>query len=50
MEIANTTFMTGKKPEFICVVCSTQDDIKKVADYAAYISEITVNRAFKPAT
>jgi len=49
-EIANTSFMTGKKPEFICAVCSTREDIKKVADYAAYIAEITFNRAFKPAT
>jgi len=48
-EIANTSFMNGKKTEFICAVCSTRGDIKKIADYAAYIAEINVNRAFKVA-
>ena len=47
LEIANTTFMNGKKPELICAVCSIREDIKKIADYAANIAEITVNRAFK---
>jgi uncharacterized protein Yka (UPF0111/DUF47 family) len=46
-EIANTTFMNGKKPELICAVCSIREDIKRIADYAANIAEITVNRAFK---
>ena len=46
-EIANTSFMSGKKPEFICAVCSMREDIKKIAEYAANIAEITVYRAFK---
>jgi phosphate uptake regulator len=49
-EIANTTFMNNKKPELICAVCSMREDIKKIADYAANIAEITVNRAFKLTT
>ena len=46
-EIANTSFMSGKKPEFICAVCSMREDIKKIAEYAANIAEVTVYRAFK---
>jgi phosphate uptake regulator len=46
-EIANTSFMNDRKPEFICAVCSIREDIKKIAGYAANIAEITVNRAFK---
>ena len=46
-EIANTTFITNKKPELICAVCSIREDIKRLAFYAANIAELTVNRAFK---
>ncbi len=46
-EIASTTFMNKKKPELICAVCSMREDIKKIAVYAANISEVTVNRSFK---
>ena len=46
-EIANTTFITNKKPELICTVCSVREDIKRLAFYAANIAEVTVNRAFK---
>jgi phosphate uptake regulator len=46
-EIANTSFMEKKKPEFTCAVCSTREDIKKIAVYAANVAEVTVNRSFK---
>ncbi len=46
-EIANTTFISNKKPELICAVCSIREDIKRLAFYAANIAEVTVNRAFK---
>lgn len=46
-EIANTSFLEERRPELVCAVCSIREDIKKIADYAANIAEITVNRAFK---
>jgi phosphate uptake regulator len=46
-EIATKSFMTEKNPVLVCGICSIREDIKTVADYAADISEITVNRAFK---
>jgi len=46
-EIGNTSFMQNKKPELVCSACSIREDIKKIAAYAANISELTVNRAFK---
>ncbi|MGA2386430.1 MAG: phosphate uptake regulator PhoU [Candidatus Bathyarchaeia archaeon] len=49
-EIANTTFISNKKPELICAVCSIREDIKRLAFYAANIAEVTVNHAFKVST
>ena len=46
-EIANTSFLEGRRPEVVCAICSIREDIKKIAGYAANIAEITVNRAFK---
>ena len=46
-EIANTTFISNRKPELICGVCSIREDIKRIAFYAANIAEVTVNHAFK---
>jgi phosphate uptake regulator len=46
-EIANTTFITNRKPELICAVCSIREDIKRIAFYATNIAEVTVNHAFK---
>lgn len=46
-EIAATSFVGQKNAELICVICSIREDIKRIADYAANIAEITVNRAFK---
>ena len=47
-EIAIRSF-TGenKSPEFICGICSIRDNIKRIADCAANIAELAVNRAFK---
>lgn len=49
-EIANTTFMSNKKPELICAACSIREDIKRIGFYAANVAEVTVNRAFKVST
>jgi phosphate uptake regulator len=49
-EIANTSFLTNRKPELICAVCSMREDIKKIGFYAANIAEVTVNHAFKVST
>jgi len=50
-EIASKAF-TGKpkKAELVCAICSIRDNIKRIADCAANIAEIAVNRAFKVAT
>jgi phosphate uptake regulator len=50
-EIAVKSF-TGKhkNAELICGICSIRDNIKRIADCAANIAEIAVNRAFKVAT
>ena len=46
-EIANTTFISNRKPELVCAVCSIREDIKRISFYAANIAEVTVNHAFK---
>jgi len=46
-EIATTSFVGQKNSELVCAICSIREDIKRIADYAANIAEITVNRAFK---
>ncbi len=50
-EIASRSF-TGKpkKAELVCGICSIRDNIKRIADSAANIAEIAVNRAFKIST
>jgi phosphate uptake regulator len=50
-EIAVKSF-TGKhkNAELVCGICSIRDNIKRIADCAANIAEIAVNRAFKVAT
>jgi phosphate uptake regulator len=50
-EIAAKAF-TGnqKRAELVCAICSIRDNIKRIADCAANIAEIAVNRAFKVAT
>lgn len=50
-EIASKAF-TGKQKnaELVCAICSIRYNIKRIADTAANIAEIAVNRAFKVAT
>jgi len=50
-EIAAKSF-TGKhkNAELVCGICSIRDNIKRIADTAANIAEIAVNRAFKVTT
>jgi phosphate uptake regulator len=50
-EIASKAFMGKQKnAELVCAICSIRDNIKRIADCAANIAEIAVNRAFKVAT
>jgi phosphate uptake regulator len=46
-QIATASFVGQKNSELVCSVCSIREDIKRIAEYAANIAEITVNRAFK---
>jgi len=46
-EIATKSFVGQKSAELICGICSIREDIKRIAEYAANVAEITVNRAFK---
>lgn len=50
-EIASKAFLGKQKnAELVCAICSIRDSIKRIADAAAIIAEIAVNRAFKPTT
>jgi phosphate uptake regulator len=49
-EIANTTFLSNRKSELICAVCSIREDIRRIGFYASNIAEVTVNHAFKMPT
>ena len=49
-EIAEKTFLGKKNAELVCAICSLREDIKRIADYAAMIAELAVNRAFKVST
>jgi uncharacterized protein with PhoU and TrkA domain len=50
-EIASKAFMNKQKNALIvCAICSIRDDIRKIADCAAEIAEIAINRAYKVAT
>ena len=47
-EIASKAFMGEQKnAELVCAICSIRDNIKRIADCAANIAEIAINRAFK---
>ena len=46
-EIATKSFVGQKNSELVCGICSIREDIKRIAEYAASIAEITVTRAFK---
>lgn len=50
-EIATEAFMSKQmNPLLICAVCSIRDDIKRIAECAADIAKIAVNRAYKMTT
>lgn len=49
-EIASKAFMSKQKNALtVCAICSIREDIKKIADCAADIAEIVINRAYKMA-
>ena len=50
-DIASIAF-TGKykSAQLVCVICSIRDNIKRIADCAADIAKIAINRAFKVST
>lgn len=47
-EIASLVFLKEKNTEVICCCCSIRDSILRIAEYAADIAEITLNRSYKP--
>lgn len=48
-KIATWAFLHEKKnPIIICATCSIRESIKRIAEYAADIAEITINRSYKP--
>lgn len=48
-KIATLAFLREKKnPIIICATCSIRESIKRIAEYAADIAEITINRSYKP--
>ncbi len=49
LEIASKSFLTEQNPLIICATCSMRDSIKRIAEYAADIAEITINRSYKTA-
>jgi phosphate uptake regulator len=50
-EIASKAFMNRQKNALlVCAICSIRDDIRKIADCAADIAEIAINRAYKMTT
>jgi phosphate uptake regulator len=50
-EIASKAFMSKQKnPAIICTICSIRDDIKRIAECAADIAEIAIDRAYKTTT
>ncbi len=48
-EIASQSFVTEKNALIICATCSIRDSIKRIAEYAADIAEITLNQSHKAA-
>lgn len=46
-ELASLTFLREKNAPIICASCSIRDSIMRIAEYAADIAEITVNRFYK---
>lgn len=48
-EIASKSFVTEKNALVICATCSIRDSVKRIAEYAADIAEITINQSRKAA-
>jgi uncharacterized protein with PhoU and TrkA domain len=50
-KIATEEFMSKQKNALIiCAICSIRDSIKRIAECAADIAEIAINRAYKMTT
>lgn len=47
LDIASKSFLTEKSALIICATCSIRDSVKRIAEYAADIAEITINRSVK---
>ena len=47
LDIASKSFLTEKSALIVCATCSIRDSVKRIAEYAADIAEITINRYFK---
>jgi len=47
LDIASKSFVSDKNAFVVCASCSIRDSIKRIAEYAADIAEITINRAYK---
>ncbi|MCW3982178.1 MAG: hypothetical protein NWE81_03600 [Candidatus Bathyarchaeota archaeon] len=47
MDVASKSFLAEKSALIICVTCTIRDSIKRIAEYAADIAEITPNRSYK---
>jgi uncharacterized protein with PhoU and TrkA domain len=47
-EIASLAFLKEKDTEVICACCSIRDSIRRIAEYAVDIAEITIDQSFKP--
>ncbi len=46
-ELASLTFLKEKNAPIICASCSIRDSIMRIAEYAADIAEITINRSYR---
>jgi len=46
-EVASLAFLKEKSTEIICCCCCIRDSILRIAEYAADIAEITINRSYK---
>jgi len=47
-DIAALAFSKEKSTEVICACCSLRDSIRRIAEFAADIAEITINRSYRP--
>jgi phosphate uptake regulator len=47
LDIASKSFLMEKNALIICATCSIRDSMKRIAEYAADIAEITINRSYK---